>query len=480
MKTRIYSIALVMLMGLGILSAQAQVSRTSYFMEGAPYRHLMNPAMSPARGYVSLPVLGNMNFGMDSNLGLTNFLFYDQTNDRLLTALHPDVTDRQFLDGLNDNNNLGMHLRTDLVSFGFWAGHGFVTADVSLRAQAGLNVPKDFFAFLKKGMANGSGTHYNINNFGLNASAFAEFALGYSYDIFDNLRVGGKVKALFGMAGASAHVDQMDINMSDKAWSIASDASFQFCTPLQIGLDTDPADGYISGLTMADGGIQVGDLLKTPGKGVAFDLGVTYSPFDFLTISTSLTDIGKIKWDANRTLRGVSQGSHSFEGIEGLSLDGESQDIEDQLQSISDDLMNMIQFREANSGDFATKLHTTFNFGVEGRLLDNRLSGGLLYTHRRLDFDGLDELTAVANVRLIKPVQLSASATLLSQYGSSFGLSLDLLNVFYIAWEGILINYTPNYIPLDALNSSLQMGVVIPLAIKKTENKKPSLLYFGD
>ncbi len=46
---------------LGSVPAQAQFLRTSYFMEGSHYRMQLNPALTPGRGYLNLPVIGSFN-----------------------------------------------------------------------------------------------------------------------------------------------------------------------------------------------------------------------------------------------------------------------------------------------------------------------------------------------------------------------------------------------------------------------------------
>ena len=39
------------------LSANAQFLRTSYFMEGTHYRQQLNPALTPTKAYLNLPVI---------------------------------------------------------------------------------------------------------------------------------------------------------------------------------------------------------------------------------------------------------------------------------------------------------------------------------------------------------------------------------------------------------------------------------------
>ena len=63
-----------------VFSAQAQYLRTSYFMEGASTRVMMNPALQPTRGFLNLPALGGISLTAGSNtLGIQDIM--DIAND---------------------------------------------------------------------------------------------------------------------------------------------------------------------------------------------------------------------------------------------------------------------------------------------------------------------------------------------------------------------------------------------------------------
>ena len=101
------------------------VARIGYFMENAPLNHLLNPALTPARGYLSYPGVGSTVIELQSNLGFTSFIFPDPNGGPLLTFMHPDVTPDQFLSKLKDNNYIGLNNRLSLLSTGFFVGNSF-------------------------------------------------------------------------------------------------------------------------------------------------------------------------------------------------------------------------------------------------------------------------------------------------------------------------------------------------------------------
>ena len=66
------------MLGWFAISASAQMVNSAYFTESYDHRHIMNPACAPQRGVIDIPVLSNINIGMNGNFGLGDFLYkYD-------------------------------------------------------------------------------------------------------------------------------------------------------------------------------------------------------------------------------------------------------------------------------------------------------------------------------------------------------------------------------------------------------------------
>ena len=102
-----------------------------------------------------------------------------------------------------------------LLSFGFRAFGGFNTFDIRLRSNSSINIPYSMFNFMKSGMTNEEGTHYNIKDLAVRSNNYVELALGHSREILDDrLTVGAKVKFLFGGANVDARIENMDLYMS--------------------------------------------------------------------------------------------------------------------------------------------------------------------------------------------------------------------------------------------------------------------------
>ena len=93
MKKNIRNILAVVALGF-CASASAQNLNSAYFLDGYTYGHQLNPAKDYDRlGYVSFPVLGNINVAMTGNLSLTDFLKFN--GNQLTTYMNPNISDRK-------------------------------------------------------------------------------------------------------------------------------------------------------------------------------------------------------------------------------------------------------------------------------------------------------------------------------------------------------------------------------------------------
>src|SRR5659263_148842 len=136
-KYRLLGLTLILSLVGQIIAAQT-VFRTSYFVENSTHRHLMNPALAPTRGYLSLPVLGELYVGTESNLKLTNFIYpaIPSSDGKPITFLHSSINGAYFMETLGGDQFLRTNVRTSILSYGRWIGKtGFLTFDVGTRVN---------------------------------------------------------------------------------------------------------------------------------------------------------------------------------------------------------------------------------------------------------------------------------------------------------------------------------------------------------
>src|ERR1035437_9559816 len=128
-KYRLLGLTMILCLA-GQIATTQTVSRTSYFMENSTHRHLMNPALAPTRGYLSLPVLGELYVGTESNIKLTNFIYpaISTSGGKPITFLDPSINGADFMEPLGGDQFLRTDVRTSILSYGRWIGKtGFLT-----------------------------------------------------------------------------------------------------------------------------------------------------------------------------------------------------------------------------------------------------------------------------------------------------------------------------------------------------------------
>lgn len=457
MKTSIRKTALSLLFASFAGGAMAQTLNSSYFMDGFAYRHELNPALV-SDSYVSIPVLGNINVGMQGNVGLENFL-YNTPSYGLTTFLNPEVGTQEFLDELNDNNKLQFSYDMSIFSMGFKAFGGFNTIGLNLRTQVGMNLPYGFFEFAKKGLQ-GDNTYYTMDDLSIRALGYAELALGHAHRINKNLTIGAKLKLLFGGADMDATIEQMSVQTMADKWLIK--ASAEVNTSLKGATYTLDDAGKVDGIDVESPGLG--------GFGLGLDMGATYKftegTLEGLTLSAALLDLGFISWSDN--IVATNEGEEFvFNGFENVSLDNnEGRELKDQFEVMGDDLEKLYSVRtDGKVAGRSTMLAATLNVGAEYALpAYDKLKFGLLSS---TNFNGpftWTEARVSANVNPTKWFGASVNYAY-STFGSSFGMLLNFhpkgFN-FFIGTDHMIGEVNSQFIPLSS-NVNLSMGFNITL-----------------
>ena len=463
MKRIIHMVAAFMMAGSFFMTAYAQQSnlRSAYFLDGYTYRYKFNPSFAPERGFVSIPVLGNVGLGVESNLGVSNFYFPTQ-NGKLAFFLDDSVSDEQFMSGIKDRNMLNINANVNLLAFGFRTGKSYHTFDISLKASERSNLPKSLFAFAKVGTASGN-TSWQIENLGARLDAFTEIAYGYSRPVGDNLHVGGRFKVLVGLAREEVMIDQLNLTMGREKWEVKSQGYAELSGPFSVDTASGSNDIDLESFKVAD---DLKAIMQGPKSyGVALDLGASYDFLEYFTASLSLLDLGFLSW--NGMTKAVAPGkSWTFDGFGTIRTDGTT-DFGQQFEEFGKDILDIFQFEMAGKDQKVTKaLSATLHAGIEARMpFYQRLTFGLLATHR---FDGPFSWTEgrlSANLAPINCFSVAASYGI-SNFGSSLGAVANFHFPGFNLYAGIdsflpIMNMASNYLPVNAANTNLSMGLNI-------------------
>ncbi len=429
--------------------ALCQTNASAYFLEGSFDRYRLNPAFSPERAFLALPVLGGTEMNAGMNAGLADFIFESKTNPgKLTTFMSSEISADRFLNGLPDMFSTDFRFGTDVLAFGFGKEKWYAWFDSRIVAGARFAIPKEMFSFMKAGFSRGE---YEISGVGATLNSYLETSVGFQYEPVDNLRVGASLKPLWGLAYADASIDRLYANTAGSSWMIMADASVRNGIPMmEVVLE----DGKISDVRRSDSKFQM-----NPLSGFAFDFGAEYN-FDRLvpglTVSASISDIGSIRWDGIQILGTDADESAEFRGF---LPDGSADEF-------ADDLKDLLVLHETGKSRVTQKLDATFRAGVEYTLpfLDC-LSVGELFTRYGGDINMSESLTSL-NLSLFKFLELSGNVAF-SDKGCCFGGMVNLhpagIN-FFLATDFRRIELNPQMIPLDGFDADFRMGVRLALS----------------
>ena len=431
--------------------------RTAYFLDGYTYKYKMNPAMAPERGFFAMPLIGNLGIGIESNMALSTFL-YPTSNGKLTTFLNSAVSDQQFLDRLKNKNMLNVSIDESILALGFRTGKSFHTIDLSMKADVGAVAPKDLYAFIKTGSADGA-TTWDISRIGMRANARMELAYGYSRPIADWIRVGARLKVLVGLARADFLIDDLNLKMSGDEWAVTAHGNAEISAPVDFATfeGTDEID--IGGGSVTD----YMEYLSKPSIGAALDLGAYFDFLDYFTASVSVLDFGFIGWNSTTTAV-MPGGKWSFDGFGTISMEGDG-DAGDQLSGFGDEFLQMLKL-EKTAGPIkkTNMLAATIHAGVEARMpFYERLTFGLLGTQRINGVYSWTEGRLSANVAPVNWFSAAVSYAV-SNFGESLGGVVNLHFPGFNLYAGLdsflpLMNVTPQFIPIDSMNTNLTFGL---------------------
>lgn len=422
------------------VSAHAQFLRTSYFMEGTHYRMQLNPALAPGRGYINIPAIGSLNATVNSSS-----LGYQDIIDIIDNSEDADFfTSQKFMDRLDNKNNLNVNLSTDIISAGWYKGKNFWSFNIGLRNDIGASIPRSMFEFLNK-MDGLEGNNWmqlqNLSSMtggqSIRINSYAEVGIGFSRSITERLTVGGRLKALLGLANMKLDIHNINVQSQVEGVSdnmtpeqieairgnakIEVDASLESSSKM-LELNQDPSTGYIDEIDFGKFGFA--------GYGGAIDLGASFKLTKRLTLSASVLDLGFIKWSKGNTNIAKATGNEEYHFTP--ENPGAAYEFVDKVSSgeiLNYDMLQM-ELQEGAEKSRTTSLTSTVVLGAEYALLGDWFVVGALYTGRFSKPKTLNELTFSANIRPKNFFNVAMSYSVLQGAGKTFGAAVKLGPLF--------------------------------------------------
>ena len=460
-------------MALGLLSicslhAMAQQLNSAYFTNDYKFRHTMNPAYGNEQNYVSMPGFGNVNVSTMGNFGyedviFDNPMFPSTSKDRLTTFMNPYISTADALKGFNsgDNKILG-DVSITVLSAGFKGFGGYNTIELNARTSFGMSMPYELFEFAK----NTGNRTYNIGNISANGQAFAELAFGHSRQINEKLRVGAKVKLLFGAGRGDVNIDNVKADLAaDDKWTVSGHAKSEvsvkgFTYKTEEKEYKEEGRGtyqYVNDVDVDGAGLG--------GFGLAFDLGGVYKINNDFTVSAALLDLGFIKWSNNMVA--VNGGEEFvFNGFHDVAVneDHGGSTMSMQGDKYSDQLADFANLQDkGDEGGRTTGIGATLNLGCEYTLpVYRKITFGVLSSTRFRGDYSWTEARVSANWTPLKWIDGGVNMAF-GSYRNSFGWVVNFHPKgynFYVGMDHTLGKVSKEFIPLNS-NAAVSVGMSV-------------------
>lgn len=450
-------------------NVMAQTLNSAYFTDDFKYRHNLNPALGNEQNYIAIPALGNINVKAQGNFGVGDVLFdnprYGIDSDKKKTTfMNPYISNSDALSGFKTNNRINTDVDVTILSAGFKAFGGYNTISLDSRTNLGLSLPYTLFEFAK----NIGNKDYNIGDIDVHAQSFVQLAFGHSRNINKKLRVGAKMKLLFGVARADVKMTDLRADFSgENKWTVSGKALANVSMKgLQLQEEEKEYNEEGKGTYKRVNDVDV-DGAGLGGFGLAFDLGATYKVMDDLTVSAALTDLGFISWSNNVQASNHCE-SFEFGGFHDIAVKDEDANgnpknntFDKQTDKYGDQLADFANLsNDGDQGGRTTGIGATLNVGCEyvfpyyrnlkfGLLSSTRFNGKHTWTEGRLS----------ANVAPLKWIDGGVNFAV-NSFTASCGWILNIhpkgFNVF-VGMDHILGKTSKEFIPLSS-NASVNLG----------------------
>lgn len=292
----------------------------------------LNPALIPeGKIFIGLPVLSGVHFNVNNKLSY-NDAFSKEGGEVLLKI------SEKVLPNLQSQNLFSTQVNVNLLHVGYKLKSGMLLSfSANERIEADFVYSKELVDYLWRGNASTINQDVKVQNAGVNASHFREFALGVAAPINDHLTVGMKGKFLVGFGNISTPGNFNAILKSDgEAFQV--DADWSNATMRTSGLD----------IYQGNEGSLGSHLIVNSNTGFAIDLGATYHLNKYYTVTASIIDAGFINWKENIKNESLNDTTFRYDGV---PLD----DISDVRQIVEDSLLSRFE-TTANSDAYRSWL----------------------------------------------------------------------------------------------------------------------------
>ena len=341
---------------------KAQNERTMYYMSQIPESSYGNPAFTPGiKFYIGFPGLSSIYAAYHNNGFGYKDVFTKRPDDSLV------FDQNKLLKSIGNNNDVGVTTDAELIGLGFKAGKSYISFSLAVKEIFNFHYTKDLMTLLIDGNAPFIGKTVDISGAKIYGMAYGEAALGFSREINSKLKVGVRLKYLYGVAA---------INSQDSKVTLSTDpVTYALTAVSDIHVDyAYPANDKNNSNNNNNNGFVLRGITKNPG--FAFDLGVEYKVNDKLSVNASILDVGSITWNdkVSNFVSSTPNNSFTFNGIAVNNLFSKNGGNDSTFTHLLDTLKNKFKVDEKHNS-FKTSLVKRVNIGATWHLDPKNLAG---------------------------------------------------------------------------------------------------------
>lgn len=372
---RLFGIIAVFSVVSAFQSARAQEVSPADFMLLNPYQMNANPAADlPYQSVMSL-VIGNIGLDVqNTSLRYDNFFDFDAQGRPATINL------RRLANSLKEDNYLGVDACLDLFTLYRRPKKGMITINYGIKVQGNVRYNDGLFKLLGYGNSAFVGEEHPATvSMDVNAKAYQEVAVGYQWNMTEQLSLGARGKLLFGLVNVSTDVfdAQLFTDPDSYALRLRENIAMKIAMPNVVYVDN-------AGQLKADGPFSMGELFRNPGLGI--DLAADYRFNEQFSAVAAIRDLGFIHWGKNNIgITGKVNDAGQFYDEDSFLLDGLDVDvlrrvISDNLyrEQFLDTLQRYFQLEYAPLEKYTTALNTSLllrgNYDLDA---NNRFSAQL-------------------------------------------------------------------------------------------------------
>ncbi len=438
-------------------------------MERIPQVMYGNPARTPeSKMYLGLPILSSVYLNF-TNTGFKYSDLISHTSPSGVTddSLHLNIDN--MLGKLSKYNFIGAGLNTDLFSFGLRLGSNFFRLGITEKVQFRFGYPKDFMKFVLKGNGAFLGQTASFKDFGVDASHYREYGLGFSRDLDPKLTVGVYLKYLYGMENINTENSDVSLTTAEQDFQLTSLATYRVNTSYPTSTTVDDS-GVVH--TKYDMGNTHSYLFGSGNRGFAADFGAVYKLNDHFEFTASLLNLGSIRWKSGVTNYSATGANVSFDGLDFSAYLGDTSTSQrdSALKHLGDSLS--AQFKPTTTYEpYTTKLSPQIMLGANYYLSEHYFAGILLRAELN-KYVFMPSMTLSFNGRLTQLMSASVSYSILNKSYNNIGFGLAstiAAQQLYLVTDNVL----GMFLPQNAKNINVRFGYIFVFGHKGLKVEKP-------